>query len=121
MSNKPARGKRSNTRRMMRNRAGKLSVNRILSKFEEGDKVLIKINSSHHSGLPSKRYNGIHGIVTAKQGESYVVNVKKQNKAAVVVTKPAHLRLVKIQKNEVATQDEKSVVSTQKNEAKVKA
>ena len=96
MTNKKAKGKRSNSRRKMRKRGSKTTVNKLLQKIETGKKVHIKIDSSSHSGLPPTRYQGLSGEVKGKKGSAYIVDVKKGNLDRELIVGPAHLEVATV-------------------------
>jgi len=94
MPNRKAKGNRAKTRRIMRNRAGKLTVNKALQDIPAGAKVQVTINSSVHSALPHYRYQGKTGTITGKRGWSYEVEVKEGNLPHVLIINPAHLSVL---------------------------
>ncbi len=93
MTNKKAKGIRSNSRRKMRKRGSKTTVNKLLQEINAGERVHIKIDSSNHSGLPPTRYQGLTGSVKGKKGAAYVVDVKKGNLDRELIIGPAHLEV----------------------------
>ncbi|MFH1587390.1 MAG: 50S ribosomal protein L21e [Candidatus Diapherotrites archaeon] len=101
MTNKKARGKRSNSRKKMRKRGSKTTVNKLLQEIETGKKVHIKIDGSNHSGLPPTRYQGLSGEVKGKRGSAYIVDVKKGNLDRELIIGPAHLEVAATGKKEV--------------------
>lgn len=94
MPNKKAKGIRAKTRRIMRNRAGRLTVNKALQDIPVSAKVQININGSVHSAIPHYRYQGKTGTVTGKRGLSYKVEVKELNQPHVLIVNPAHLAVL---------------------------
>ncbi len=93
MAGKAAKGKRAKTRHSHRNKGGKVTVNKLLQQIPVGAKVDIKINSSVHSGMPFRRYQGMTGMVIGKQGSAYFVSVSKLGKQMKVLAGPAHLTI----------------------------
>ncbi len=93
MVNKKAKGARSKTRDLFKNKK-RITVNKLLDQFKAGDRVAIKINSSFHSGLPNKRYHGKTGQVMGKKGKAYVVDVMLGNALMTLTVSPAHLHIV---------------------------
>ena len=95
MANKKAKGKRAKQRDTLK-RKERTTVNKMLSELKEGQTVQVHINSRIHEGIPFRRFQGKTGIVSAKRGRSYVVDLKDGNKAKQVVAHPAHLKELKM-------------------------
>jgi len=95
MPSKKAKGKRSKTRSLMTKKTSKVTVNKILQEIPVGSKVDIKIDSSIHSGLPSKNFHGFTGEVLEKQGRAFVVSVSKGKQVVKLIVGPAHLTISK--------------------------
>ena len=90
-----AKGPRSRTRRKLKKDVrGLPPVNAFLRKFEKGDKVVIKIEPSVHSGMPFPRFHGRVGVVEGKRGRAYLIRVKDGGKEKVLISHPVHLRKV---------------------------
>jgi len=70
---------------------GKLGLSRLLHEYNPGDKVVIKIDSSVHRGLPHRRYQGKVGVIVAKRGRAYEVNVTQGDAVKEIIVKPEHL------------------------------
>lgn len=92
MSGKKARGKRSKTRDMMRRRGKKLSPTKLLKDFPAGSTVQVRINSSHHSGMPFRRFQGLSGKVLGKQGRAFVVSVLLGDQPRKLIVTASHLK-----------------------------
>ena len=92
MSNKKAKGVRAKTRDKFKRRGKRLSVNKLLREFKAGDRVQVNINSSVHSGMPFKRYQGISGVVTGMQGRSLRVALREGNAYRTLIVNAAHLK-----------------------------
>ncbi len=73
------------------NRA-KTTVNEQLKEFEEGERVLIKVNPSIQESRPHMRFHGVTGEVTGKQGESYEVTVQDGGQSKKLYIPPVHLQ-----------------------------
>jgi len=91
MANKKPKGVRAKTRHKLKGK--KLSVERLLQKFDIGAKVVITPNGRYHSGLPFRRFAGQIGEVVEKVGRAYKVYIKKMNKYIIVGN--AHLKHLK--------------------------
>jgi len=115
MPSKKAKGKRSNTRHLMRKRTSKVTVNKLLQEIPIGTVVDLKIDSSIHAGLIDTRFHGKTGVVIGKQGSAFVVAVSKGNKDVKLIVGPAHLNIsrgvkAKAEKEEVKVKEEKEEV-----------
>ncbi len=75
---------------------GMPSVNKMLQEFSEGEKVHVKINSSVHSAMPHRRFNGATGTVVGKRGSCFIVEVRDMNALKRIIVHPAHLSPVKM-------------------------
>jgi len=87
-------GKRGRTRAKFKKKDPKVSVNDVMKEFELGDKVQVVIDSSSHSGLPYKGFQGLTGEVSGKRGSSFEVKLNKGNRKIMVVTTAVHLKKV---------------------------
>ncbi len=70
----------------------RLTINDIIKQFNEGDRVIIDIQSNYHSGMPHPRFQGRFGVVVGKQGSSYIVEIKDGRKMKKLIVAPAHLK-----------------------------
>lgn len=92
------RGKRIKTRQLFSKRAkdrGVHTLSYLLRKYEPGDRVLIKIDSSIHSGMPFRRFYGKVGEIVERRGRAYLVKVLNGRKEKIVIARPEHLQEVK--------------------------
>jgi len=90
---KGSKGYRRRTRRLSvkpRDK-GKLSIRSRLQKFEDDDRVAIRINAAYQN-IPHPRFNGKTGTVLGKQGRAYKVEVTEGSKHKTVLVTPEHLR-----------------------------
>lgn len=91
---KKSHGYRAGTRCLFKKKPrerGKISLGKLLREYESGDRVVVKIDSSVHKGMPHKRYHGKVGIIVNRRGRSYVVNVNQGNVAKEITVRPEHL------------------------------
>ncbi|MEM0314088.1 MAG: 50S ribosomal protein L21e [Candidatus Bathyarchaeia archaeon] len=89
-----SQGYRSRTRRLLRKNPrerGKLKLSKLLHEYQEGSKVVIKIDPSVQKGMPHKRYHGRIGTVIGKRGRSYIVSVTQGDAIREIVVRPEHL------------------------------
>lgn len=70
----------------------KFTVNRLLTHYTSGERVLLKIDPAFHRGMFLPRFHGRNGVVQGTQGKCYVVQMMDGNKEKTLVVHPAHLR-----------------------------
>ena len=70
---------------------GKLSLSRYFQRFEVGDQVNLKINSSIQKGRFYPRFHGLTGNVVGKRGFCYEVEIFDGNKQKRLYVHPIHL------------------------------
>ncbi|MEM1507792.1 MAG: 50S ribosomal protein L21e [Candidatus Bathyarchaeia archaeon] len=88
-------GYRRKTRALLRKRVrerGKSSLSRLLYEYKPGDKVVIDIDPSIHKGMPHRRYHGRVGVIVAKRGRSYEVNVTQGEASKLIIVRPEHIK-----------------------------
>lgn len=88
-------GYRQHTRTKLSKRArtrGKVTVTRILRKFDVGETVKIDIEPAVHKGMPHPKYQGKHGKIVKKQGNCYYVEIRDMNMKKQLITAPVHLK-----------------------------
>ncbi len=71
---------------------GKVSLARYFQEFKDGDRVYLVAEPSVHDGMYHPRFHGKSGIVTAKRGECYEVQIKDINMPKMVIVHPVHLK-----------------------------
>jgi large subunit ribosomal protein L21e len=90
-----SKGLRSKTRHLLLKdprKRGMLPPNRV--QFAVGSYVAIKMEPSQHSGMTHKRFQGLTGTVTGKQGDAFVVAVWHGDKAKTLVVRAEHLKAI---------------------------
>ena len=89
-----SKGYRSRTRTLFRKKPrekGKVGLSRLLRTYNPGDKVMIRIDSSVHKGMPHRRYHGRIGVIKAKRGRSYIIEVTVGKQTRTVIARPEHI------------------------------
>jgi len=89
------KGLRARTRSLLRKKPrerGKISTSKLLYEYKLGEKVVIDIEPSVHKGMPHKRYQGNVGVIVAKRGRAYTVNVKQGDAVKQIIVLPEHLK-----------------------------
>jgi len=88
------KGHQMNTRELFKRNPrerGKTTLSKILQSYNEGDKVVVKIDSSVHKGMPHRRFHGRIGVISAKRGRSYVIHVTQGDATKEIIVRPEHL------------------------------
>lgn len=91
---KRSQGYRAKTRSLLSKpprERGKPRIRKLLQNYQLGDKVVVKIDSSMHRGMPHRRFHGKIGVVTGKRGRAYTVNVTQGNALKEIIVRPEHL------------------------------
>ncbi len=70
---------------------GKPKLSKLLTKYEPGSQVIIKMDSSVQKSLPHKRFHGKIGTVVEKRGRGYVVSVSKGDAVKEIIVRSEHL------------------------------
>ncbi len=84
------KGTRQALRKHPRDR-GKVTITRMLRKFNVGDKVAIVLEPAYHFGMPHPRFKGRVGEVVGQQGDCYLVKIKDGGKVKILISHPVHL------------------------------
>jgi len=75
-----------------RREKGKLSISRIMQKFDAGQRVHLTIEPSFHKGLYHSRFIGKTGTIKAERGKCYEVTIQDGGKEKVLLIHPVHLK-----------------------------
>jgi large subunit ribosomal protein L21e len=87
-------GYRAGTRHLLKKRPrerGKLRLSKLLYQYQPGNRIVIKIDSSVHKGMPHRRYHGKVGTVIDKRGRSYIISVTQGDAVKEIIVRPEHL------------------------------
>lgn len=71
---------------------GMQPLGRMLHKYVNGDKVVVKIDSGIHGGMPHPRYDGKVAIIMEQRGQSYVIEMRDFERTRELIVRPEHLR-----------------------------
>ena len=74
---------------------GKPKLGKLLTKYEPGSQVIIKMDSSVQKSLPHKRFHGKIGTVVEKRGRGYVVSVSQGDAVKEIIVRSEHLEQYK--------------------------
>ncbi|MBT3408777.1 50S ribosomal protein L21e [Candidatus Woesearchaeota archaeon] len=89
-------GLRRKTRHLLRNDVksrGKLSLVKFFQKFNDGDKVILKLQPNCQNGMFHRRYQGNVATVSGTQGSCYTVKLPYLGKEKELIVHPIHLFL----------------------------
>jgi len=86
-------GPRRRTRSIFRSRE-RLTVNKYLAKFNIGENIVIKVQSSSDRGQPFRRFYGKIGKIIGERGRAYIVEIHDGGKAKKIIAKPEHLKAI---------------------------
>ena len=73
---------------------GKIQLSKYFQELEQGDKVAVVREPAIQSSFP-KRLQGRTGVVETRQGKSFIVKIKDQNKEKTHIIEPIHLKKIK--------------------------
>jgi large subunit ribosomal protein L21e len=94
---KASRGLRTGTRRKLsRSFRDKFMVTPYMREFKEEERVTVSPDPSSHTGMPHIRFKGASGVVRARRGDAYMVEVKLGNKKKTIIARPEHLAPVSV-------------------------
>lgn len=88
-------GYRRKTRALLRKgprERGKSPLSRLLYDYKPGDKIVIDIDPSIHKGMPHHRYQGKVGIIIAKRGRAYEIEVRQGERLKEIIVRPEHIK-----------------------------
>ena len=91
---KKSKGLRSKTRTTLKKEPrerGKAGLSKLLHEYKSGEKVVIKVDSGVHKGMPHRRYVGKIGTVIDKRGKSYIVGVRQGEAIKEIILRPEHI------------------------------
>jgi large subunit ribosomal protein L21e len=83
------RKSRSVLSKRVRNR-GKLPLTRLLTKYEEGESVVINIDPGIHKGMPHKRFQGKVAKVVGRRGKAYLLEIPQRKTVKTIIATPEH-------------------------------
>lgn len=89
-----SKGFRRKTRQILKKKPrerGMQPLGRMLHKYNSGDKVVVKIDSSIHGGMPHSRYYGKVGVVMEQRGRAYIIELIEEDKTRELIVRPEHL------------------------------
>jgi large subunit ribosomal protein L21e len=74
---------------------GKISLTKYFAEYKDGDKVILKAEPAVQKGIYHLRFHGRAGVIKAKQGDCYNVEILDGNKPKTLIVHPIHLARLK--------------------------
>lgn len=90
-----SKGLRSKTRGVFSKKPRQRGVappNKVLRVFETGSRVAIVMDPAQQLGIVHKRFQGQTGVVSARRGDAYEVQINHGNKPKLLIVRPEHLK-----------------------------
>ena len=84
---------RSKLRKNIRDK-GKISLKKYFQEFKIDDKVSLKAEPAVQKGMYFPRFHGKAGVIKAKKGNCYEVNINDSGKQKTLIIHPVHLKKV---------------------------
>ncbi|MBN2458319.1 50S ribosomal protein L21e [Candidatus Woesearchaeota archaeon] len=73
---------------------GKISITNYIATFAEGEKVVLNAEPSVTKGMYFPRFHGKAGIVKAKRGTCYEIEIRDGSVIKTMIVHPVHLKKV---------------------------
>ncbi|MBE0633057.1 50S ribosomal protein L21e [Candidatus Bathyarchaeota archaeon] len=70
---------------------GKIPLSRLLTKYDEGEKVVITIDSGIHKAMPHKRFQGKVATVVGQRGKAYILEIPQRKTVKTIITTAYHI------------------------------
>ncbi|MFW9923010.1 MAG: 50S ribosomal protein L21e [Candidatus Thorarchaeota archaeon] len=68
-------------------------LGRLLTKYNVGDQVVIKVDPAIQKGMPHRRYHGKFGVISEIRGRAYIITIKAGNATKDIIARPEHVYL----------------------------
>lgn len=88
-------GFRRKTRHKLKKHAskkGKISIPQYFKIFKMGERVSLTANTSVQKGMYFPRFHGLSGLIKAKRGKCYEVEINDKGKRKTLIVHPIHLK-----------------------------
>ena len=79
------------------NQKRKIPIRKILQTFKIGDNVQFIADSNMQNGMFHLRFNSKRGVIKAKKGRAYLVEIKDGSKKKIFMVQPIHLKKIKVE------------------------
>ena len=71
---------------------GRIPLSRLLTNYEEGEKVVINIDPAIHKAMPHKRFQGKVATVVGQRGKAYILEIPQRKTVKTIITTAHHIR-----------------------------
>jgi large subunit ribosomal protein L21e len=71
---------------------GRLPLSRLLTKYKEGDKVVINVDPGIHKAMPHKRFQGKVATIVGTRGKAYIMEIPQRKTVKTIITTAHHIR-----------------------------
>jgi large subunit ribosomal protein L21e len=71
---------------------GRIPLSRLLTSYEEGEKVVITIDSGIHKAMPHKRFQGKVATIVGQRGKAYILEIPQRKTVKTIITTAHHIR-----------------------------
>ena len=71
---------------------GRLTLSRLLTKYEKGDKVVINVDPGIHKAMPHKRFQGKVATIVGTRGKAYIMEIPQRKTVKTIITTAHHIR-----------------------------
>jgi len=92
-------GNSSGTRRKSRSalskrvrEKGRIPLSRLLTRYEEGEKVVINIDPGVHKAMPHKRFQGKVALIVGTRGKAFILEIPQRKTVKTIITTAHHIR-----------------------------
>ncbi len=72
---------------------GRIPLSRLLTKYKEGDKVVINIDSGVHKAMPHKRFMGKVATIVGTRGKAFIMEIPQRRTVKTIITTAEHIRM----------------------------
>ena len=94
MAQKSQGSQQGSRKTLKRDRRQTTTVNDKLKEFEEGEKALVKVDSTVQDSRPHMRFHGKTAEITGKRGQSYEAEIEDGGQTKTLYLHPAHLQKI---------------------------
>ncbi len=94
MSNRVGTIRRKSSQKLRKNPSmkGKININKFMQSFSEGERVILKIDSTYQKGMYHPRFHGKSGVVVGMQGRCVKIAIMDGNKPKLMLAHPVHVK-----------------------------
>ena len=71
---------------------GRIPLSRLLTSYEEGEKVIINIDPGIHKAIPHKRFQGKVATIVGTRGKAYILEIPQRKTVKTIITTAHHIR-----------------------------